>query len=117
MLGLLALNDLKTTDIIFFIALAAIIVIAIAVYFLIPVFNKKQYKEQRDNLRKREVVFKSNIQRTDGKVTEPQTDAEPQAEPQSEPQTTQVEPQNETQIEPQAEVAPTADPSDGDETK
>ena len=88
MLGLLALNDLKTTDIIFFIALAAIIVIVIAVYFLIPVFNKKQYKEQRDNLKKREVAFKSNIQRTDGK-----TSVEDDVVEQETPQETNVEEQ------------------------
>ncbi len=66
MLGLLALNPLNSTDIIFFIVLAAIVVVCVAVYFLIPVFNKKQYKEQRDNLKKREVAFKSNIQRVSG---------------------------------------------------
>lgn len=65
MLGLLALNPLNSTDIVFFIVLAAIVVVCIAVYFLIPVFNKKQYKEQRDNLKKREVAFKSNIQRAE----------------------------------------------------
>ena len=66
MIGLLALNSLKQVDIIFFIVLGAIIALCVIVYFLIPVFNKKQYKEQRDNLKKREVAFKSNIQRTDG---------------------------------------------------
>lgn len=69
MLKSLALNTLKSADIIFFIALAAIVVLIVAIYFLIPVFNKKQYKEQRDNLKKREVAFKSNVQRTDGKTT------------------------------------------------
>lgn len=69
MLKSLALNTLKSADIIFFIALAAIVVLIVAIYFLIPVFNKKQYKEQRDNLKKREVAFKSNVQRTDGKMT------------------------------------------------
>lgn len=74
MLGLLALNKLTPTDIAFFIALGVIIVIAIAIYFLIPVFNKKQYKEQRENLKKREAAFKSNVKRTDGAVAEEQTD-------------------------------------------
>ncbi len=64
--ALLELNPLKSTDIIFFIVLAAIVVLCVIVYFLIPVFNKKQYREQRENLKKREVAFKSNIQRTDG---------------------------------------------------
>ena len=62
MFKLLALNALKDTDIIFFVALAAIVVLAVAIYFLIPVFNRKQYREQRDNLKKREVAFKSNLQ-------------------------------------------------------
>lgn len=53
-------NTLGPVDIGFFVACAAIIVIAVAIYFLIPVFNKKQYQEQRDNLKKREVAFKSN---------------------------------------------------------
>lgn len=60
MLGLLALNELPVTDIVLFIVLGVIIIVAIAIYFLIPVFNKKQYQEQRDNLRKREIYFNSN---------------------------------------------------------
>ncbi len=66
MRGLLALNSLGTTDTIFFIALAAIVALCVVVYFLIPVINRKQYREQRENLKKREVAFKSNVQRTDG---------------------------------------------------
>ncbi len=67
MLGhLLALNSLNTTDIIFFIVLGVIIVLCIVVYFLIPLINKKQYKEMRENLKKREAAFKSNVKRTDG---------------------------------------------------
>ncbi len=75
MLSLKALDSLalKPTDIIFFIVLASIVVLCVVVYFLIPVFNKKQYQEQRENLKKREVAFKSNIQRTDGA---PDTDAD-----------------------------------------
>lgn len=69
MLGLLALNTLSSTDTVFFIVLAVIVALVVAVYFLIPVFNKKQYKEQRENLKKREIAFKSNIQRTDGKTS------------------------------------------------
>lgn len=71
MLGLLALNPLGSVDIIFFVVIGALIALAVAIYFLIPVFNKKQYKEQRENLKKRETSFKANIQRTDGMVTEP----------------------------------------------
>lgn len=57
----LFINSLGPVDIAFFIVCAAIIAIAVGVYFLIPVFNKKQYQEQRDNLRKREEAFKSNL--------------------------------------------------------
>lgn len=57
---LMSLNQLKKTDIIFFVCCAVAIALAVAVYFLIPVFNKKQYQEQRDNLRNREEAFKAN---------------------------------------------------------
>lgn len=66
MLGLLALNSLGTTDIIFFCVLGGLVALCIAVYFLIPVLNRKQYKERRENLKKREVAFQSNIRRADG---------------------------------------------------
>ncbi len=62
MLDQLALNDLKPVDIMFFVILGVLVALAVAVYFLIPLFNKKQYKEQRENLHKREVAFKSNRQ-------------------------------------------------------
>lgn len=55
-----ALNELKTVDIVFFIVCAALIAAIVGVYFLIPVLNKKQYEEQRENLRKREEAFKVN---------------------------------------------------------
>lgn len=60
--GLCALNKLKDVDKAFFIVCAAIIVLIVAVYFLIPVFNRKLYHEQRENLHKREAAFKSNLQ-------------------------------------------------------
>lgn len=72
MLNLLALNPLNQTDIIFFIVLAVIIALCVGVYFLIPIINKKQYQELRDNLKNREAAFKSNIQRADG----PSSDAD-----------------------------------------
>ena len=56
-------SPLPKVDLWFFIICAAIVVAIVAVYFLIPVFNKKKYKEQRDNLAKREAAFKAN--RTD----------------------------------------------------
>ena len=66
MLKLLAeLNTLGSVDIGFFVACGVIIALCVAVYFLIPVFNKKQYQEQRDNLKKREVAFKANFKGTD----------------------------------------------------
>lgn len=51
---------LPSVDIWFFIACALIVVVIIAIYYLIPVFNKKKYKEQRENLAKREAAFKAN---------------------------------------------------------
>lgn len=56
----MSLNSLKSTDIIFFVCCAAAIAVAVLIYFLIPVFNRKQYQEQRENLRKREESFKAN---------------------------------------------------------
>ncbi len=76
------LNELPLTDIILFIVLAAIIVIAIAIYFLIPVFNKKQYQEQRDNLRKREAAFHSNRGETVAPAEQPAAPTEEHIEPQ-----------------------------------
>ena len=74
MLGLLALNSLGAWDIGFFVLCALVIVVIVAIYFLIPVFNKKQYQEQRDNLKKREVAFKANIKEheADASTTEEQ---------------------------------------------
>lgn len=62
MLGLLAAAKIIISgwDIGFFIACGVIIALIVAIYFLIPVFNKKQYQEQRDNLKKREIAFKAN---------------------------------------------------------
>ena len=61
MLALLA-NTLPRVDQVFFIVIGAIIAICILIYFLIPVINKKQYQEMRDNLNKREVAFKAGKQ-------------------------------------------------------
>lgn len=69
------INSLPQVDVIFFIICGALIAVAIGVYFLIPVLNKKQYKEQRDNLRKREEAFKSNLS-----VSKPHATAEQPAE-------------------------------------
>ena len=71
MLGLLALNSLGAWDIGFFVACGLIVVAIVAIYFLIPVFNKKQYQEQRDNLKKREVAFKANMKVDDADEASP----------------------------------------------
>ncbi len=65
------LNKLGGTDIAFFIICAVLIVVAVGVYFLIPVINKKQYQEQRDNLRKREEAFKVNKKQNNSEEAEP----------------------------------------------
>ncbi len=56
----LLLNALGTVDKTFFLICLGIIVVIVAVYFLIPVFNKSQYEERRNNLRKREAAFKNS---------------------------------------------------------
>ena len=63
MLRLLAAanNGLKGWDIGFFVACGVIVALIVGIYFLIPLINKKQYQEQRDNLKKREVAFKANL--------------------------------------------------------
>ena len=62
MLKLLAeLNSLQSIDIVFFVLIAVIVALCVGIYFLIPVINKKQYQEMRDNLSKREVAFKANL--------------------------------------------------------
>lgn len=55
------LEPLKSHDINFFIVCGAIVAIIAIVWLLIPVFNKSQYRDQRDSLRKREIAFKSNL--------------------------------------------------------
>jgi len=54
------LNSLGMHDIIFFSAIGALIAICIILYFLIPVLNKKKYKEAREEYKKREEVFRNN---------------------------------------------------------
>lgn len=53
-------NNLPRVDKIFFLIIAAIAVIAVIIYFLIPVFKRKQYQEQIDNLHEREEAFNKN---------------------------------------------------------
>ena len=75
------LNKIGKIDTIFFLSILAIILIIVGIYFLIPVFNKKQYAEQRENLRKREKSFKANLQHSEEPVVVEKTTAdEPQEE-------------------------------------
>ena len=76
----LTLNSLSATDLIFFIILGVMLALCVAVYFLIPVINKKQYQEQRENLKKREEAFHANAQAMVEKPVE-QKPAEKPAEP------------------------------------
>ena len=55
------LFSLGKVDTIFFVSILVVIGICVGIYFLIPVINRKQYKEMRDNLAKREASFKSNL--------------------------------------------------------
>ena len=55
------LEPLKSHDINFFIVCGAIVAIIAIVWLLIPVFNKSQYRDQRESLRKRGIAFKSNL--------------------------------------------------------
>ncbi len=71
-----ALNKVSYVDQIFFIVCAVIIALIVAVYFLIPVFNKKLYKEQRENLHKREAAFKSNKESVQPAETDKETPTE-----------------------------------------
>ena len=67
-------SPLPEVDLWFFIICAAIVVAIVAIYFLIPVFNKKKYKEQRDNLAKREAAFKANRTDYNGQTTSATTE-------------------------------------------
>ena len=55
------LNTLGGVDIAFLIIAIVAIALIVGFYFLIPVINKKQYELQRENLKKREEVFKENL--------------------------------------------------------
>lgn len=56
------LNSLKSADIVFFIMLVVIVAACVGVYFLIPVIKRKQFDEQKENLRKREEAFNKKRQ-------------------------------------------------------
>lgn len=50
-------NDLKQTDIIFFVICVLVVVLSVSLYFLMPLFKHKEYEERRKNLRQREEAF------------------------------------------------------------
>ncbi len=54
------MNGLRKPDLIFFSVIAGIIIISIVVYLLAPVFNKKKYKEAREQYKAREEAFHKN---------------------------------------------------------
>ena len=51
---------LKNSDIIFFITILVIIAICVGIYFIIPVLNKKKYKQAREELETREKAYHEN---------------------------------------------------------
>ncbi len=70
------LFSLGKVDIIFFVSIAVIILLCVGFYFLIPVFNRKQYQEMRENLAKREAAFKSNLKVEPSQAKEENSEAE-----------------------------------------
>ena len=56
----LGLTDMKNVDIIFFIVCASVIALGVLIYFLYPLIFSAKFKQQREDLRKREEAFKSN---------------------------------------------------------
>ena len=58
------LHGLKTADIWFFVICAIAVAVIVIIYFLIPVFKRKQFAEARKNLARREILFKQNQKKT-----------------------------------------------------
>ena len=54
------LHGFKTVDIWFFVICGIIIGLIVIIYFLIPVFKRKQFAEARKNLARRETLFRRN---------------------------------------------------------
>ena len=54
------LNQIGKVDLPFLLIVIGAIVLAVAFYFMIPLFRRKQYKEAREHLRKREEAFKAS---------------------------------------------------------
>lgn len=74
--NVICLNGISGVDTVFFIVCAVLIALIIGIYFLIPVFNKKLYRDQRENLHKREAAFKSNIDNAQSNEPETENQAE-----------------------------------------
>ncbi len=70
------LNTLGTTDIVFLIIALVSIALIVGIYFLIPVINRKQYEQQRENLKMREEVFKENLRLKQERENAEKVDAE-----------------------------------------
>ena len=58
------LNSLGQVDRVFLWIIVGSVAAAVAFYFLIPLFKKKQYREARENLQKREASFRAATGRT-----------------------------------------------------
>ena len=53
------LFSLGKVDTIFLFVIIGVILVGVGIYFLIPILNRKQYQQMRENLAKREAAFKS----------------------------------------------------------
>lgn len=67
--------SLGKVDLILLIIILVIIAGGVGIYFLIPVINRKQYKQMRDNLAKREAAFKSSALHHDNNAAQEQKEA------------------------------------------
>jgi len=64
MRNFLALNKIKFyPDILFLIIVLVIIALVVGIYFVVPLINRKKYEEQREALKKREEIFKANLEK------------------------------------------------------
>ena len=73
------LNRLGKVDLIFFISVGVALLIAVLVYFLYPLIFAKKFKQQREDLRRREAAFKANRESSEAPAVEEET-VEPQNE-------------------------------------
>lgn len=55
------LKTVKTVDIVFFVLIGVAILICVGIYFLMPIIKRREYREQREALAKREETFKANL--------------------------------------------------------